>query len=78
MVDTQPKILAFAGSNREDSYNKRLARLAAKGPEDAGAAVTLIDLQDFPLPVFNEDLEAQLGPPENANKSRQLFLTIIS
>ena len=53
----QPRILAFAGSLRRESYNKRLVRIAAAGAEAAGAEVTTIDLRDFSLPVFDEDLE---------------------
>lgn len=50
-----PKILAFAGSYRENSYNKRVLAIAAAGARDAGADVTVIDLRDFPMPVFNAD-----------------------
>ena len=68
-----PKILAFAGSLRVGSYNKQLIRIAVDGARQAGADVTLVDLRDYPLPVFDEDLEAQ-GTPENALKLKQLFL----
>ena len=61
-----PRILAFAGSLRKDSYNKKLVAIAVKGARNAGAEVTLIDLADYPLPVFDEDLEAAQGLPENA------------
>ena len=43
-----PRILAFAGSLRRESFNKKLVPIAAKGARDAGALVTLIDLADFP------------------------------
>ena len=69
-----PRILAFAGSNRRDSFNKKLMSLAAKGARDAGAEVTHIDLADFPLPVFDQDLEAAQGMPENGKKLKQLFI----
>jgi chromate reductase, NAD(P)H dehydrogenase (quinone) len=67
-----PKILAFAGSLRVDSFNKKMIRIAAEGARKAGAHVTLIDLRDYPLPVFDEDLERQ-GFPENATKLKELF-----
>jgi len=67
-----PRILAFAGSARRDSYNKRLVRIAAEGARAAGADVTVLDLADYPLPLFDEDLEAEHGPPENATKLKQL------
>lgn len=41
---------------------------------DGGAEVTLIDLKDFPLPVFDQDLEAEQGMPENGRKLKQLFI----
>lgn len=69
-----PKILAFAGSLRKASYNKQLVRIAAAGARAAGAEVTFIDLRDLPLPVFDEDLEAQEGLPANARKLKELFL----
>jgi len=66
------KILAFAGSARRDSFNKKLVRVAARGAEQAGAEVTVIDLADYPLPVYDGDLEEQ-GIPENVGKLRELF-----
>ncbi len=69
----QPRILAFAGSTRQDSFNKKLIQIAAAGARKAGAEVTVIDLRDFPLPVFDQDLEAREFP-ENAKKLKSLFL----
>jgi chromate reductase len=71
---SKPKILAFAGSLRKDSYNKKLARTAAEGARGAGADVTLIDLKDFPLPVYDGDLETAEGLPANAKKLKDIFL----
>lgn len=68
-----PRIVAFAGSARRDSYNKKLIRIAADAARIAGAEVTLIDLADYPLPIMDEDLE-KAGFPENASKLKQLFL----
>ncbi|MFT5324672.1 MAG: chromate reductase [Planctomycetaceae bacterium] len=68
------RILAFAGSTRKASFNKKLVAVAAKSAEAAGAEVTLIDLADFPLPIFDEDYEAEHGMPENATKLKQLFV----
>lgn len=67
------KILAFAGSLRKDSFNKKLVKVAAKGAEAAGAEVTYIDLRDYPLPIYDGDLEAESGIPENALKLKQMF-----
>lgn len=52
-----PKILAFAGSARKESFNKKLLQIAVSGAQEAGATVTLIDLADYPMPLFNQDLE---------------------
>lgn len=64
MMDRKPNILAFAGSTREASLNKRLVRVAAKGAEDAGATVLTIDLRDYPLPLYDEDLRETDGEPD--------------
>jgi chromate reductase len=69
-----PKILAFAGSTRAESFNKKLVNIAAAGARNAGAEVTLIDLRDFPLPLYDGDLEERDGLPAHAKKLKQLFL----
>ena len=72
---TQPiKILAFAGSLRKESWNKKLLAIAAAGAREAGAEVTVIDLADYPLPVFDEDLEKAQGLSPNGRKLKDLFL----
>jgi len=68
-----PKILVLAGSIRTGSFNARLAALAAKELTLAEAAVTLISLADFPMPLYDGDLEAASGPPENAYKLKRLM-----
>ena len=70
----QPKILAFAGSLRTDSFNKKLVKIAVKGAEEAGAKVTYIDLKDYPLPIYDQDIEDKQGLPENALKLKKLML----
>jgi NAD(P)H-dependent FMN reductase len=69
------KILAFAGSLRAGSFNKKLARLGAEACRAAGAEVAYLDLRDYPLPVFDEDLEAAQGMPEAARRLKEQFLT---
>lgn len=68
-----PKVLAFAGSARRDSFNKKLVRIAAAGAQAAGAEVTIIDLADFPMPIFDEDLEAREGMPPHAKRFKELL-----
>jgi NAD(P)H-dependent FMN reductase len=71
---TTPTILAFAGSARADSLNKRLIRAAAQAAREAGGEVTLIDLDEYPLPVYHGDLETREGMPANARRLRELFM----
>jgi NAD(P)H-dependent FMN reductase len=69
-----PKILALAGSLRAESYNKKLVKIAAESARRAGAEVRYIDLRDYPLPIFDQDLEAKEGLPTNARKLKDLFI----
>lgn len=72
-MSDSPRILAFAGSARKDSFNKRLVQIAANGARAAGADVTYLDLRDLPLPLYDQDLEAEQGIPENAMKLKELM-----
>ncbi len=69
-----PKILAFAGSTREASYNKKLVKIAAEGARVVGAEVRYIDLRELPMPLFEQDLEAKEGIPSNVRKFKDLML----
>ena len=69
----QPKILAFAGSTGTSSFNKKLVAIAADGARSAGAQVTSIDLRDFPMPLYDADLETASGLPENGRKFKNLL-----
>lgn len=73
-MPTAPRILAFAGSTRKESFNKKLLRIAAQAARDSGAEVTVIDVKDFPLPLFDQDLEAAQGPPEAATRLKRLMV----
>lgn len=68
------RILAFAGSLRTGSLNKKLAHIAAEAARRHNADVTEIDLRDYPLPLYDGDIEAAEGLPENARKLKALFL----
>jgi len=68
------KILAFAGSARAGSWNKKLVAVAANAARAAGGDVTLVDLRDFPMPIYDGDLEAASGLPEHAKRMKALFL----
>ncbi len=69
-----PRILAFAGSTRRESFNRKLIRIAAAGAAGAGADVTLIELADYPLPLFNQDEEAERGIPAEGMALKKLFV----
>lgn len=70
---TPPRILVFAGSARENSFNKRLARLAAERVEHVGGQATFIDLRDYPLPLYDGDLESREGLPANVRSLQALL-----
>ena len=63
---SKPKILAFAGSTRSGSYNKKLIAVASEQAQAAGAEIKLIDLRDYPMPLYDGDLETGSGLPEKA------------
>ena len=69
-----PRVLCFSGSAKRSSFNQRLATAAARRAQEAGAEVTLLDLADYPMPLYNGDLEADEGIPENVHRVRTLLL----
>lgn len=68
------KILAFAGSTRQGSFNQAIVDVAAQGAIEAGAEVTVINLADYAMPIFNEDEEAKSGIPERARAFKALMI----
>lgn len=72
-MTVQPKILAFAGSLRKDSVNKKVLRVAINGATEAQGEVTFLDLKDYPLPLYDQDLEEAEGMPDNAKKLKEIF-----
>jgi NAD(P)H-dependent FMN reductase len=71
---TAPRILAFAGALRTQSWNKKLIRIGAGVARDAGAEVSLIDLRDYPMPFYDGDIEASDGLPPKARELKALML----
>ncbi len=69
----KPRILAFAGSLRKGSWNKKLVRAAAEFARKAGADVTILDMKDYPLPIYDGDDEKANGLPENVLKLKAIF-----
>lgn len=70
---TTPHVLAFGGSLRDGSLNHQLVRIAADGARGAGAEVTLVRLRDFPMPIYDGDIEAGSGLPEHAKRLKRLM-----
>jgi chromate reductase, NAD(P)H dehydrogenase (quinone) len=58
------KLLVFAGSTRQHSFNRRLAKLVAQMAQGSGAEVTHIELADFDVPMYNADLETRATPAD--------------
>lgn len=67
------KILAFAGSLRKDSLNKRLLNVAVEGARSAGGVVTVVDLADLPMAIYNADDHESIGFDANALKFQELL-----
>lgn len=73
MPENKPRILAFAGSLRKGSLNKKALSAAVGFARGAGADVTVVDLADFPMPVYDGDLEEKSGIPEHAKRLKALM-----
>ena len=67
------RLLFFAGSTREGSYNKKLARLAQHIATANGIEGVFVDLKNYPMPFYNGDLEAEQGPPQKAAEFKALL-----
>lgn len=73
LLTAETKMLAFAGSTREDSSNKKLVAEAVRIASQLGIQATLIDLKDFPIPFYDADREKK-GMPKNAIRLRKLLI----
>ena len=67
-------ILAFAGSVRKESWNRKVLSVAVQGARDTGANVTLVNLADYPMPIYDADWHEANGVPENMRKLRELMM----
>ncbi len=71
-MSEQIRLLAFAGSLRAGSYNRKLVRTLEAGARAAGAEVTHLELRDYPLPIYDGDIEAA-GMPETVRRLQQVM-----
>ena len=67
------RLLFFAGSTREGSFNRKLASLAHHIAAANGIEAVLAELKDYPMPLYNGDLEAKEGPPEQSRAFKALL-----
>lgn len=70
----KPEILAFAGSTRKESFNRKLLAEAVELGRQAGLDIRHIELADYPMPLMDEDLEAEHGQPASATAIRNMML----
>lgn len=68
-----PKILVIPGSLRTGSHNVKLAAAAAYEFAQAGVEITRISLADFPLPIYDGDLQAKSGVPKHAINLKRMI-----
>jgi len=68
-----PRILAFSGSARRESWNRKLLAAVVEAARNANVGVKLLDLNDFSMPLYHCDLEDKDSMPENAKKLIELI-----
>lgn len=71
---SQAHILAIAGSNRKDSMNRKALSIAVAGAREAGAVVTVADLREFAMPIYDADSHEANGLPEGMLALRKLAM----
>jgi len=71
---TTVRILAFAGSARRDSWNRTVLELAVAGARAAGAEVRVVNLGDYPMPIYDADWHAEHGVPPAMLELRTLMM----
>ncbi len=69
------RIVAFAGSTRQGSINRISLGFAIEGARDAGIEVELIDLKDYPMPLYDADWHQTNGVPETTARLREKMIS---
>lgn len=73
MASSTINLITLAGSNRDDSFNKKLARLAASMASTHRVQANFIDLKDYQLPLYDGDYEQSHDYPEHALRIKKLM-----
>lgn len=68
----KPMVLVLAGSTRRESVHRKLAWLTADALRKTGVEAVFADLRDYPLPIYDGDLEQEEGRPANAQALKDL------
>ena len=68
-------ILAFSGSTRNESYNHKLVEIAAHGAKTVGVNFQLIRLSDYPMPLYDGDLEERSGIPDEVKALKKIMFS---
>lgn len=66
------KVICFAGSLRKESFNKKYIQVASQLLKENGAEVELVELNDYPMPVFNQDIEDKEMPEAVLNLAQKI------
>ena len=72
---TIASILAFAGSSRKESWNRKVLEVAVQGAREAGGEVTVVNLIDYPMPIYDADWHAAHGVPSTMLELRKLMMS---
>jgi chromate reductase, NAD(P)H dehydrogenase (quinone) len=67
--------LTICGSLRRDSINEVLRRHMSAKLREAGVEVTDLDLHDYPMPIFDQDIEDAGNTPDAARRLADMFRT---
>ena len=74
VTETRARLLVCAGSARADSLHRRLARAAEAALIAAGAEATFVEIGEYDLPLYNQDIEEADGTPPAARELREMLI----
>ena len=74
VVEPRARLLVCAGSARADSLHRQLAHAAEAALIEAGAEATFVEIGEYGLPVFNQDIEDAEGTPAAARELRDMLI----